>query len=151
MNLNLEQTKFHGVTYEECLDRERLSGQMLRVWDLLKDKKARVSVDICDIADVSFAALRNRVSDLRVYHGVKIEVKRLNGGLFSYQVTGVMNAQELAEYQQSLKDKRCGTIDHAAQENLRLVYRMLKRAPEAGISKEQADDLANLIESLARV
>lgn len=106
--INLEKTKYHGASYDEVIDRHRLNGQLLRLYEVLKDGQGYEAPELCRRAQVSFASLRNRVSDLRVYHGIIIETSRVKEGLFAYRYKGVMTTREHEVFVEGLRAKRAG-------------------------------------------
>lgn len=101
--LNPDDTLFHGATYDVEKDKQRFTGQIKRIAEVLNDGQEYGSGDLCKLANVSFSALRNRISDLRVYHGFNIEAMRVHDGLWSYRYKGRMTSEEHRRYLQKLR------------------------------------------------
>jgi len=101
--IDTEKTRFHGKGYDEAIDRERLMNQLKRVASILSDGREYDSQTLCNLAGVSFAAMRNRVSDLRVYHGHIIESKRVKDGLWGYRFVREMTPEEFRAYHLDLR------------------------------------------------
>lgn len=92
--INMDLTKFHGESYIENLDKARLSGQVLRLYKVLKDGKAYPCDVLSELSNVSEGSIPKRTSDLRVYHRLNIEAKRINAsGLHSYQLIGKLEGK----------------------------------------------------------
>lgn len=82
---------FDGITYEPKLDQKRLSGQVLRVFDVMRDGKWRTLAEIERITGDPQASVSARLRDLRkVRFGEFIVERRRRGkskrGLWEYQV-----------------------------------------------------------------
>lgn len=99
-------TKFHGKTFDAKEDEDRLQGQLLRIYETLKGGQSLTAEQLSEYADVSLQSLRNRVSDLRVYHGFIIDVERRSGGTFIYRMVGKMPPEEHAQFCRDLAAKR---------------------------------------------
>ena len=104
--IDTDATKYHGATYDEAIDRDRFTAQLLRLYDVLQSGQWFTAPALCERAEVSYSALRNRISDLRVYHGAKVEAERIEDGLWRYRFTGMMTPQEHQTYLVALKTKR---------------------------------------------
>ena len=80
---------FDGKTYEPALDHARLTSQLDRVRELMRDGQWRTLHDILVAVDgASEAAISARLRDLRkakfgLFH---VERRRVAGGLFEYRV-----------------------------------------------------------------
>lgn len=122
MNISAETTKFHGVTYDEAKDKKRFSSQLLRIADVLSSGQEYDSQSLCMLASVSFSALRNRISDLRVYHAFKIEAKRVKNGLWKYRFLGRMTTDEHEKYLKSLRKLKPIGDKELFGEMLRTIY-----------------------------
>jgi hypothetical protein len=87
---------FGGETYEPKRDFVRLSGQLLRVKNLMADGRWRTLPEIRNLVGGSEAAVSARLRDLRKekygYHTVERE--SLGGGLFWYRL--IINRQSAA-------------------------------------------------------
>lgn len=81
-------TAFDGRTYDKDRDYTRLSGQLLAVFDLMKDGKWRTLSDISGAVEGSEAALSARLRDLRKskYGAHDVKRERIEGGLFKYKL-----------------------------------------------------------------
>ncbi len=79
---------FDGVTYEPALDRERLSSQLERVQDLMRDGMWRTLAEISTSCGGTEASVSARLRDLRKdrFGGHTVNRRRLVGGLFDYQL-----------------------------------------------------------------
>lgn len=108
MNTAIDESKtlFHGITYEEKLDRKRFTAQLKRIADALQSEDWIDAINLCMKADVSYSALRNRISDLRVYHAFKIQSERVRDGLWRYRFDGLMTVEEHTQYLANLKMKK---------------------------------------------
>jgi hypothetical protein len=80
---------FDGATYEPPRDHGRLKGQLLRVFDLMKDGHWRTLNGIADRVGGSPAAVSARLRDLRKakYGSRVVERRYIGNGLFQYRVT----------------------------------------------------------------
>lgn len=82
---------FDGATYEPPLDRERLTGQLRRVYELMRDARWRTLTEIREVAGGSEAACSARLRDLRKarFGGHTVERRRRGdgrAGLFEYRL-----------------------------------------------------------------
>ena len=77
-----------GETYNPDLDHERLSGQLRRVFELMRDGQCRTHRQIADVCQGSEAAVSARLRDLRKakFGGHIVERVRVNGGLWRYSL-----------------------------------------------------------------
>lgn len=80
---------FDGRTYAPDRDYKRLHGQLLAVFELMKDGKWRTLADISGKVEGSEASLSARLRDLRKdkYGSHQVERERIEGGLFKYRLT----------------------------------------------------------------
>lgn len=99
-------TKFHGKTFDAKNDESRLQGQVLRIYEALQGGGKLAAEELSERSDVSLQSLRNRVSDLRVYHGFIIDVERRSGGTFTYRMVGKMPPEEHLQFCRDLAAKR---------------------------------------------
>lgn len=84
---------FGGETYSHENDHERLSGQLQRVYDLMRDGVWRTLSEIQEKAGGSEAAVSARLRDLRKKRFGSLTVERRHrgepkSGLWEYQVLG---------------------------------------------------------------
>lgn len=87
--INMGLTKFHGESYIEDLDRDRLTGQVKRLFEVLKSGVAYRCDELSELSNVAMGSIPKRASDLRIYHGYIIEANRVTDcGLHTYQLIG---------------------------------------------------------------
>lgn len=100
IDITPEKTQFHGATYDEVRDRDRLNGALLRIYEFLSANKGKwISAPmLCNMADVSANSYRNRLSDLRVYHGCIIESENIKDGMWKYKYSGQMTDEQFKKY-----------------------------------------------------
>ena len=79
---------FQGTTYNTALDRQRLTGQMLAVYKLMRDGLWRTLDQIREVAGGSETGVSARLRDLRKaqFGGHTVEGRRVAGGLWEYRV-----------------------------------------------------------------
>lgn len=79
---------FDGETYEPEEDHARLTGQLARVLDLMKDGRWRTLAEIAKAVDGSEAGVSARLRDLRKprFGGYVVERERGEGGLHRYRL-----------------------------------------------------------------
>lgn len=82
--------QFDGETFEPKLDQVRLNGQLLRVYECMKDGQWRTLghiVEACGHRD-SEAAVSARLRDLRKpkFGSHTVERRRITAGLFDYRL-----------------------------------------------------------------
>ncbi|QIO34346.1 hypothetical protein [Bradyrhizobium sp. 1(2017)] len=79
---------FDGATYEAGGDYLRLTGQLARVYSLMKDGQWRSLQQIADVAGGSEAACSARLRDLRKpkYGAHNVLRTRVTGGLWRYRM-----------------------------------------------------------------
>lgn len=87
---------FDGKTYDPDRDESRLAGQLLRVYELMRDGAWRTLADIAEQAQGSQASVSARLRDLRKkrFGAHRVERKSLGGGLFTYQLLANVAAEE---------------------------------------------------------
>lgn len=107
-NMSLEETQFHGASFSEERDGDRLKSSIARIAEVFQDNEGAWlnSDELCEKAEASPNSYRNRISDLRVYHGFKIDAENVKGGLWKYRFNGLMTAEEHHQYLTDLKLKR---------------------------------------------
>jgi len=98
-NLNLfnQPPLIHGSDYDPELDGPRLSGQMLRVFEYMRNGKWRALFEIADAinepeASVS-AQLRNLRKDRNGNHTIEKRRRMGVGGLWEYKLTPNHNSK----------------------------------------------------------
>lgn len=79
---------FGGKTYEPSRDYARLTGQLARVFDIMRDGQWRTLPEIAREVQGSQPAVSARLRDLRKdkYGGHEVERKHQGGGLYIYRV-----------------------------------------------------------------
>ena len=86
---DFSRAKFKGETFDAALDQKRLSGQLGRVYEVMKDGRWRTLAEIAQqAAPGTEAAISARLRDLRRKEngGYTIERERVEGGLFRYRM-----------------------------------------------------------------
>lgn len=78
-----------GATYEPERDGERLGRQLVRVFDLMKDRRWRTLAEIAETVQGSEAAVSARLRDFRKAKcgSHTVERRYLYDGIFEYQLT----------------------------------------------------------------
>jgi len=86
---------FDGRTYSPDRDYARLTGQLLAVFELMKDGKFRTLSDISGQIAGSEASLSARLRDLRKdkYGAHDVKRERIEGGLFKYRFGDGMSVE----------------------------------------------------------
>ena len=84
----LEDVHFDGDTYAPVRDKERLTSQILRVYEVMEDGKWRTLQEICAVLNVSSASVSARLRDLRKprFGGHKVERRYRERGVWEYCV-----------------------------------------------------------------
>lgn len=79
--------RFDGATYEPAHDCDRLSGQLLAVFQATADHRWHTLAHLARVADASEASVSARLRDLRKdrFGSHVIERKRVDGGLYVYK------------------------------------------------------------------
>ncbi len=80
--------EFDGETYNKHQDYARLSGQLKRVFELMRDGKFRTLREIADTVGCSEASASSRLRDFRKakFGAFTVERRRVVGGLYEYQL-----------------------------------------------------------------
>jgi DNA-binding CsgD family transcriptional regulator len=83
-----EPTLFDGVTYEPAQDAARLTGQLDRVCNLMRDGQWRTLSEIAVRVGGSEAGVSARLRDLRKakFGSYEVSRRRIGGGLWAYKV-----------------------------------------------------------------
>lgn len=79
---------FNGADYNRVQDRERLTGQILRIYDLMKDGKWRTLGQIENFTGAPQASISAQLRNLRKprFGGYVVEKQNLGEGLFQYRL-----------------------------------------------------------------
>lgn len=79
--------RFDGATYSAAHDCDRLSGQLLAVFQATADHRWHTLSHLARVADASEASVSARLRDLRKerFGAWTIERKRVDGGLYVYR------------------------------------------------------------------
>ena len=79
---------FDGVTYNKDKDFKRLSGQLKKVYNLMKDNQWRDLQSIIDVCGGTEASISARLRDLRKekFGAFRVDSKRVKNGLWMYRV-----------------------------------------------------------------
>ena len=85
--LNLSY-RFDGITYEPRLDRARLTGQLLRVFGLMRDGRWWTLEDLMQICGGTTQSLSARLRDLRKprFGAYTVERRRRTAGTWEYRL-----------------------------------------------------------------
>ncbi len=80
--------RFDGETYEHARDCVRLTGQLLRVWDVMSDGKFRTLAAISKETGDTEASISARLRDFRKqrFGSHEIEREHIVGGLYQYKL-----------------------------------------------------------------
>lgn len=79
---------FNGADYNRLEDRERLTGQILRIYNLMKDGQFRTLGQIEEVTGDPQASISAQLRNLRKprFGGHTVERMNCGGGLFSYRL-----------------------------------------------------------------
>jgi hypothetical protein len=82
------ELRFDGATYDAALDGERLCGQLLRVWSVMKDHGWHTLDELAAKCDATTQSVSARIRDLRKprFGGMTVERRRHEGGLWMYRL-----------------------------------------------------------------
>lgn len=85
---NLHGVRFDGLSYNHQQDALRLKGQLLRVYNVLKDGYWVSLEDIARLANAPGASVSARLRDLRKqkFGGYTVHRKNKGGGLWLYRL-----------------------------------------------------------------
>jgi hypothetical protein len=88
--LDFSKARFNGPEYKPELDQRRLSGQVERIFNLMKDGKWRSLHEIESITNDPAASISAQLRHLRKKrfgsHTVNRRRRKKDGGLFEYQL-----------------------------------------------------------------
>ena len=82
------EKRFDGETYDPNRDGERLSGQLERVYRLMRDGRWRTLAAIAEVAEGTEASVSARLRDLRKSkYGCRVVLRRhVRRGLWEYKL-----------------------------------------------------------------
>lgn len=88
LNINFDQVRFNGTDYKPERDNARLSGQILRVFNCMKDGKWRTLNLISDITGDPEASISAQLRHLRKerFGGHTVEREYIEKGLYKYRL-----------------------------------------------------------------
>lgn len=82
------ELRFNGADYDAARDNERLTGQLSRVWELMKDSKWRTLAQIAKATGDPEASISAQLRHLRKprFGAHTVERNYLGDGLYEYRV-----------------------------------------------------------------
>jgi hypothetical protein len=95
--MNQNKFKFDGSDYIPDRDDARLSGQILRVWECMKDAKWRTLREISNITGDPEASISAQLRHLRKprFGGHDVEKEYISNGLYKYRLLKQCEMEEL--------------------------------------------------------
>lgn len=83
-----EPLRFDGVDYDSKRDNARLTGQLLRIWDVVCDEKWRTLREIANLTGDPEASISAQLRHLRKprFGGHTVERQHIEGGLYKYRL-----------------------------------------------------------------
>lgn len=85
-----ERTRFHGSDYDPALDKARLTGQLRRLYDVIRDGTWRTLRELEDATGIGQASVSAQLRNLRkAPHDMTIEKRRrgnARSGLWEYRL-----------------------------------------------------------------
>ena len=86
--MNQAEFRFNGADYIPSRDDARLSGQILRVWECMKDEKWRTLREIASITGDPEASISAQLRHLRKerFGGHEVEREYVSNGLYKYRL-----------------------------------------------------------------
>ena len=86
--MNQSEFRFNGADYIPSRDDARLSGQILRVWDCMKDESWRTLREIANITGDPEASISAQLRHLRKerFGGHEVEREYVSNGLYKYRL-----------------------------------------------------------------
>ena len=80
--------RFNGADYDHERDSVRLTGQLLRIWNVVNDGRWRTLKDIANITGDPEASVSAQLRHLRKprFGGHTVEREYINNGLYKYRV-----------------------------------------------------------------
>jgi hypothetical protein len=93
--MNQNEFRFDGSDYIPSRDDARLSGQLLRVWDCMKDEQWRTLREISNITGDPEASISAQLRHLRKprFGGYDVEKEYVSNGLYKYKLL-IQNEEE---------------------------------------------------------
>jgi len=84
----LDETWFNGPNYSPVLDKSRLTGQLARIFNCMKDRRWRTLGEIEDVTGDPQASISAQLRHLRKKRFGEYEVRKQNlgYGLYQYKV-----------------------------------------------------------------
>jgi len=81
-------THFSGTTYDPILDRTRLTTQLNRVFDKMRDGQWHTLAELAEYSGGTEAAVSARIRDFRKarFGGHTVERERVRAGLWRYKL-----------------------------------------------------------------
>ena len=86
--MNQNEFRFDGSDYVPSRDNDRLSGQLLRVWDCMKDEQWRTLREISNITGDPEASISAQLRHLRKprFGSYDVEKEYISNGLYKYKL-----------------------------------------------------------------
>jgi hypothetical protein len=86
--MNQSEFRFNGADYIPSRDDARLSGQILRVWECMKDENWRTLREIANITGDPEASISAQLRHLRKerFGGHEVEREYVSNGLYKYRL-----------------------------------------------------------------
>jgi hypothetical protein len=86
--MNQSEFRFNGADYIPSRDDARLSGQILRVWECMKDESWRTLREIATITGDPEASISAQLRHLRKerFGGHEVEREYVSNGLYKYRL-----------------------------------------------------------------
>ena len=80
--------RFNGADYDHERDSVRLTGQILRIWNVVSDGRWRTLMDISSVTGDPEASISAQLRHLRKprFGGYTVEREYLHNGLYRYRV-----------------------------------------------------------------
>jgi hypothetical protein len=93
--MNQNEFRFDGSDYIPSRDDARLSGQLLRVWECMKDEQWRTLREISNITGDPEASISAQLRHLRKprFGGYDVEKEYISNGLYKYKLL-IQNEEE---------------------------------------------------------
>lgn len=87
---------FDGAVYDHDRDNVRLTGQLNRVFEYMKDGKWRTLNEIAEATDAPHASVSSRLRDFRKpkFGGYEVEREYIGKGLYQYRLLVNSNLDE---------------------------------------------------------
>lgn len=94
---DIHEPPFDGPCYDHAADHERLTGQILRVFNLMRDGCWRSLGEIAAATGDPHASISAQLRHLRKakFGGHRVDKRNRGGGLFEYRLTVARRQREL--------------------------------------------------------